>query len=39
MTSQAQALPSNGHIDVWRADHLDGPMATLNTRDTLDGKT
>ena len=30
--------PQAHHIDIWRADHTDGPVTTLNTSDTLDGE-
>src|SRR5262249_7400020 len=30
--------PSSAHIDVWRASHLAGPVATLNMSDTLEGE-
>ncbi len=30
--------PSSGHIDVWRPDQTDGPVVTLNRRDSLDGE-
>ncbi len=30
--------PSSGHIDVWRSGHTDGPVVTLNTRDSLNGE-
>jgi Uma2 family endonuclease len=30
--------PSSAHVDVWRAAHLAGPVATLNTSDRLDGE-
>lgn len=29
--------PQAQHIDVWHVDHMEGPVATLNTSDTLDG--
>jgi Uma2 family endonuclease len=29
--------PQAQHIDVWRPDSMEGPAATLNTSDTLDG--
>lgn len=29
--------PQAHHIDVWQADHSDGPVTTLNMSDTLDG--
>ncbi len=28
----------SGHIDVWRSGHTGGPVATLNTSDTLEGE-
>jgi len=30
--------PQAWHIDVWRPDRLDGPTATLNIGDSLDGE-
>ena len=30
--------PASEHIDVWRAGHTGGPVATLNTGDALDGE-
>jgi len=30
--------PASEHIDVWHADHPEGPAATLNTSSTLDGE-
>ncbi len=30
--------PTSGHIDVWHADHMEGPATTLNISDTLDGE-
>lgn len=29
--------PQAHHIDVWQADHVEGPVTTLNMNDTLDG--
>ncbi len=30
--------PLGGHIDVWRPDHMTGPVDTLNMSDMLDGE-
>jgi len=30
--------PTSSHIDVWRPDYTQGPSATLNMSDTLDGE-
>jgi Uma2 family endonuclease len=30
--------PSSAHIDVWRAGQMEGPAATLNTSEALDGE-